>query len=930
MKKLLRMAFMALSLLVCTGAWADGTIASRTQINTCVPTVYIDILDGEKDANLDLISTKDASGNKVFKFKNNNGEYVEISDAIIAANPEIIANASSDRWNDYYKKKDKPKEETYDLAVITIIDESKSIKERHELTTIRGRGNSTWWSQKRAFRLKFPSKTKLLAKADGTNEYANAKSWTLIANTIDKSLIRNSLATEIGKYVGLPYNAAYKFVDLVINGEYWGSYHIGDHIQVDANRVNIDSNEGWFMEMVAGQDFEEAPIIKPNLGNGIGNASINIKNPEVDNDDSSDPAITAIANWFNNTLAPTMNEYTTDIHGEENGMRTYVDIETLIDYVITSELTGNYDAVISNYLYKDKTDTKLKFGPIWDNDLSFGNYENNGNGPTVNKHIYQNKNADWSAFGLFVKKFFSDAVFMKAYKRKWDKLNTNNNIVSFINDKVNTISSSISCSWEDNSKRWPLNEKLISWGGLTYDNSADYSTVLKDITDYVSAHTSWLDTEYTTMYNAMKTTATCTIDATSANTSTTPFSEFSNKITTTYVTNRTFAASEWQAICLPFNLDGDELKATFGTGVELAEYTLLNGTTMTFTPQDKLALHAGVPYLIKPSQAVQNPDFGDVVLSIQRPKTIKLSETDKISFVGTFFKTTTGTGTSIISNGAVAENATDNVIGISAYIVKPAGTEVTINILNKEVAKLSIDMTATDNATTMKDKLGGTYNITLANRGNLYADGWCTICLPFTITKKNFEAAIGDYETKLRELASIQGSSFNFDKLADTNKTMEAGVPYLIMIDTPSAPETTVSLDGITFENTKLEATEGTSVSPKEGYAFVGILEDKQLAKDGTELFMGANSELYKPSSTSGKLGGGRAYFKIPSKASTSGAKISVTIDGIVTSIEEQIKNAVEPKDSRVFNLNGQKINSSNLQSLPRGIYIINGKKVMK
>ena len=82
--------------------------------------------------------------------------------------------------------------------------------------------------------------------------------------------------------------------------------------------MNIDSNEGWFMEMVAGQDFEEAPIIKPNLGNGIGNASINIKNPEVDNDDSSAPAITAIADWFNNTLAPTMNEYTTDIHGEEH------------------------------------------------------------------------------------------------------------------------------------------------------------------------------------------------------------------------------------------------------------------------------------------------------------------------------------------------------------------------------------------------------------------------------------------------------------------------------------------------------------------------------------------------------------------------------------------------------------------------------------
>ena len=907
-----------LLVLVCNSIKAQTTtIASRTQINTCVPTVYLDILDGYKE-NDELVSTKDANGNKVFRFKNTSGEYVDISDAIISANPEIIANASSERWTNYYKSQWTQKEETYDLAVITIIDESGSIRERHELTTIRGRGNSTWWSQKRAFRLKFPSKTKLLAKADGTNEYANAKSWTLIANTIDKSLIRNSLASEIGKYVGLPFNAAYKFVDLVINGEYWGSYHISDHIQVDPNRVNIDSNEGWFMEMVeyGNSKFEEEPNIKANLGNGIGNASINIKNPEVDNDNSEDPAITAIADWFNYTLAPTMNQYSTDIHSEENGMRTYVDIETLIDYVITSELTGNYDACISNYLYKDKTDTKLKFGPIWDNDLSFGNY-----GETLNKHIY-NTGKGWSAFGTFVQSFFGDAVFMKAYKRKWDKLNANN-IVSFINNKVSEISNSMSCSWEKNNEKWKLSENyLTGWGGKTYTDGTPYSTVLKDITDYVSAHTSWLNEEYSSWYDAMKSTATCTINATSANTSTTPFSEFSNKITTTYVINRSFVANEWQAICLPFDLDEDELKASFGTDVELAEYISLNGTTLNFTPQDKLALHAGVPYLIKPSQAVENPTFEDVVLSIQQPKAIKLSETDEISFVGTFFKTTTG-GVSIINNGAVTENTTDNVIGVSAYIVKPAGTEVTINILGKEVAELSIDMTATDNATTLIDKLGGTYNITLANRGNLYADGWCTICLPFTITKKDFEGNIG-YDTKLRELSAINGTSFEFGKVDD--KTMKAGVPYLIMIDNTDT-SITKDLGSVSFSNIKLEAIKGTSVSPKEGYAFVGILQATDLKTDGTDLFLGGTGDkLLIPIPSDKTLSGGKAYFQVPSKEIGTNAKVN--IDGVETSVIETLHNVILlDTDNKVYNLNGQMV-GTDIENMPKGIYIYKGKKI--
>ena len=911
-----------LLVVVCNSIKAQTTtIASRTQINNCVPTVYLDILDGYKE-NDELVTTKDANGNKVFKFKNTSGEYVEISDAIIAENPEIIEDASSERWTNYYKSQWKQKEETYDLAVITIIDESGSIRERHELTTIRGRGNSTWWSQKRAFRLKFPSKTKLLAKADGTNEYANAKSWTLIANAIDKSLIRNALATEIGKYVGMPYNAAYKFVDLVINGEYWGSYHIGDHIQVDPDRVNIDSKEGWFMEMVenGNQQFEEAPNIKPNLGNGIGNASINIKNPEVDNDDPSDPAITAIADWFNNTLAPTMNQYAVDVHSEENGMRTYVDIETLIDYVITSELTGNYDACISNYLYKDKNDTKIKFGPIWDNDLSFGNY-----GETQNKHIYNTGKSDWATFGMLVQKFFGDAVFMKAYKRKWDKLFANNNIVSFINDKVNAISSSISCSWEDNSTRWPLNEQLISWGGLTYNNNATYSTILKDITDYVETHTSWLNTEYTSWYNAMKSSSTCTINAASENASATPFSTYNNNITPTNVINRSFLANEWQAICLPFDLDEEELKTTFGTGVELAEYTLLNGTVMTFTPQEKLALHAGVPYLIKPSLAVENPDFGDVVLSIQQPKTIKLSETDEISFVGTFFKTTTGTGVSIINNGAVTENTTDNVIGVSAYIMKPAGTEVTINILSKEIAELSIDMNATDNATTLNDKVGGTYNITLANRGNLYADGWCTICLPFTITKKDFEGKIG-YDTKLRELSAINGTSFEFGKVDD--KTMKAGVPYLIMIDNTDT-SITKDLGTVIFTNTKLETAEGTSVSPKDGYAFVGILQATDLKTDGTELFLGGTGDkLLIPIPSDKTLSGGKAYFQVPSKDIGTNAKVN--IDGVETSAIEALHNDILLNtDNKVYNLNGQMVGTG-IENMPKGIYIYKGKKIIK
>lgn len=59
---------------------------------------------------------------------------------------------------------------------------------------IRGRGNSTWTVPKKPYRIKFKNKEKFLGKG-----YANARNWTLLANCVDKSLIRNAVASFIAK-----------------------------------------------------------------------------------------------------------------------------------------------------------------------------------------------------------------------------------------------------------------------------------------------------------------------------------------------------------------------------------------------------------------------------------------------------------------------------------------------------------------------------------------------------------------------------------------------------------------------------------------------------------------------------------------------------------------------------------------------------------
>ena len=121
---------------------------------------------------------------------------------------------------------------TYVLCQLTYIDGADTL--RYDSVEIRGRGNSTWGLAKKPYRIKFAESTRFLGR-----DRAKARSWTLLANHADKSLIRNALASEVGTFVGQPFTPAARFVDLVLNGTYLGNYQLSDQVNVDKRRVNI-------------------------------------------------------------------------------------------------------------------------------------------------------------------------------------------------------------------------------------------------------------------------------------------------------------------------------------------------------------------------------------------------------------------------------------------------------------------------------------------------------------------------------------------------------------------------------------------------------------------------------------------------------------------------------------------------------------------
>ena len=247
--------------------------------------------------------------------------------------------------------------EEYIMCTFTMVDGDNTL--RLENTQIRGRGNSSWWnSDKKPYRVKFDKKQKLLGE-----DFAKAKSWTLLANHGDKTMIRNALTYQLGRFIGMKFCPAAKFIDLYLNGKYRGTYQISDQVQVHKKRVEVDEDNGWLLE-VANENSREEPYIT-STRYGI---MYNIKNPD-DELLTMDKRI-AIGQWleaFEKAVA------SDDYRDPEKGYRAYIDETDFINWYVGAELTGNIDALYSIYMYKEADEQKMHFGPLWDLDLGYDN-----------------------------------------------------------------------------------------------------------------------------------------------------------------------------------------------------------------------------------------------------------------------------------------------------------------------------------------------------------------------------------------------------------------------------------------------------------------------------------------------------------------------------------------------------------------------------
>ena len=249
--------------------------------------------------------------------------------------------------------------ETKVNANYIIIDEGK-IKVK-QTGTIKLRGNSSLNSEKKPYSINFEEKTNILDMP------AKAKKWTLIPNMYDKSLLRNLLGYKMSFIFGLKYTPSCRYIDLILNGNYRGNYLICDKIEVNKDRLDISKMDessieepeisgGYLIEATGSKRRGDASTFKTTQG-----ITFSYVYPDIE--DITEEQKEYIKNKFNEIEAQIYANNTKNI-----------DIESFVRYFIIEDFSANQDGIFNSvFVYKERGDDKLYFGPVWDFDLAFDN-----------------------------------------------------------------------------------------------------------------------------------------------------------------------------------------------------------------------------------------------------------------------------------------------------------------------------------------------------------------------------------------------------------------------------------------------------------------------------------------------------------------------------------------------------------------------------
>lgn len=328
--------------------------------------------------------------------------------------------------------------------------------------------------------------------------------WILNATYNDKSLMRDGLAYILAGSI-MEYATRVRYTELTLNNQYQGIYLLLEKIKRDKNRVDIPKLEA---SDISGDDLTGGYIIKldKETGNNSGLGWNSRYAPFVGSpnrpffqyeypkaDDILNIQKTYIKNHidnFENILAGP------GYKDPVNGYKKLIDTKSLADFIIINEIAKNPDAYrLSTFFYKERESDggKIKFGPVWDFNLGFGNVDYCTQGNTeglVLLNFNQVCPDDGWVVHFWWKKFLEDKAFYDELKERWKMYRKNQFSDQRLTTVIDSLNNLLAQAQVRNFQKWPVLGEYI-WPNYYVGQS--HAEEVKYLKDWLLKRVKYLD-----------------------------------------------------------------------------------------------------------------------------------------------------------------------------------------------------------------------------------------------------------------------------------------------------------------------------------------------------------------------------------------------------------------------------------------------------
>lgn len=275
-----------------------------------------------------------------------------------------------------------------------IVYYSKAYKKGESGMTLKIRGNTSAYTEKKPYKIKLEKKADLLNRSN-PKTYED-KEWVLLK--YDK--LRALVGFKLNELMQMQWTPSFQFANVIINGDFRGLYMLAESVKRNTDcRLNVDKT-GYIIEYDAYWWNEE--VFFESEWAYLFNYTF--KYP--DDKDITEEQLDYIKSYIENLEISINNE---------GAYENYIDVESWAKWILAHDILGTYDGGSNPYMtkYDNTTSSKLMMANLWDFDSNYMR-EDTWSSAHISTDIYFNKLIN-----------NGNSLFRDTYKRIWEENHLN-------------------------------------------------------------------------------------------------------------------------------------------------------------------------------------------------------------------------------------------------------------------------------------------------------------------------------------------------------------------------------------------------------------------------------------------------------------------------------------------------------------------------